>query len=189
VRRLFFASLIATTFFLITTAESCDGGGGGGLKTAADRVAEWTAKWKEDPAFRIGRPSKFHIPPPPAIKLEAEASKARNDLTEASRPFETLREQAYDETSEHAGEYTKEVICSWFSWYVEDPTHTVPDEATFLGILLKAGLQVTLRAPPSQQVQEAAGLFRNAILRAKGNSSEAARNEAVAGACSIPLPT
>jgi hypothetical protein len=184
VRRLFFAGLIATTFFLITTAESCDGG-----KTAAEKAAEWISKWKDDPAVRIGHPTEFRIPRPPAIKLETAASMTKNDLTEASRPFVTLREQEYDETSERAGEYTKEVICSWFSWYVEDPSHTVPDEATFFKVLLESGLKVTLRAPPSRQVQEATTLLRNAILRAKGDSSEATRNEAVAAACSVPLPT
>ncbi|HEY4809924.1 MAG TPA: hypothetical protein VIH71_02595 [Solirubrobacteraceae bacterium] len=182
-RRLFFAALIATTFFLITTAESCDGG-----KTAAEQAAEWVSKWKDDRPIHVGYPSKFRIPPPPVIKLGAQASRTRNDLAEASRPFEALRELAYKDTSEHAGEYTKEVMCSWFSWYVEDPMHTVPDEATFLEIFLKAGVEVTLRTPPSQQVEEASALFRNAILRAKGNSSEAARNEAIAAACSVPLP-
>jgi ornithine carbamoyltransferase len=184
VRRLFFAGLIATTFLLVTTAESCDGG-----KTAAKETAEWISKWRDGPAVRAGHPTGFRIPPPPAIKLETAASETKNDLTEASHPFETLRKQTYDETSEHAGEYTKEVICSWFSWYVEDPSHTVPDEATFFKILLESGLKVTLRAPPSQQVQEATVLLRNAILRAKGNSSEVTRNEAVAAACSVPLPT
>jgi hypothetical protein len=177
--RLLAVGLLVGSFFLITTAESCDG------KNPAEKVAAWVARWKNDAALGGELPSRFR---PPKIGLSMAAVTTKHDVTEASGPFEALRHEVYGENSEQAARYTKEVLCNWFGWYVEDLTHAVPDESTFLGILLESGLKVALRAPPSQQIQEVNTLFRNAILRARGSTGDASRNEAIAAACSIPLP-
>jgi hypothetical protein len=176
---------LASSFFLVTAAVSCEDPPA--AKSGAEKIAEWMGSWRHEADAGTKRPPDFRIPSPPAVALSASAQRARDDVASASSTFAALREQVYGEDSE-AAESTKEVMCSWFGWYVEDPTHEVPDETAFLQVFLESGLKVTLRSPPSQQLDEASKLFRDAIIRAKGDPSDTRRNEVIAAACSIPIP-
>lgn len=183
-----------TALLIVATASpmaGCASGGGDRepVRSGARALGEWVGLWKGDIRTGAQHPPHLDIPAPPRIVLAGVAESIGAEVASASGPLAGLRERVHDETADAAAEYTKSTMCNWFAWYVEDQNHTIPDSAAFERILLKAGFEVVFPdTPPPQQVREASELFRNAIVRAKGDPDAEHRNEAIAAACSIPLP-
>jgi hypothetical protein len=169
---------------LVVVALAVPAGCGG--KTTTEKLAEWVARWSDDAAHGTKRPPTFHIPRPPPVVIGGAASDYGRSV---GRSVATLAEQvaeAYRESPEQARAFTKEVLCEWFGWYVQDPNRVVPDSNEFASLLTSAGLKVTFHGgPPPQQVRESADLFRDAIVNAQSETQEV-RNAAIAAACSIP---
>lgn len=185
-------SLLLALFALSSMGLNCGpppppSGGGGGAGGAIDELARWVGLWSDDAARGNRRPPKFDIPPPPEVRLPAVATQIGTDVRKSEPPLSALRARVWDEDAQTATEYTQSVLCEWFGWYVEDPTQRpLQGSDEFLLRFVKGGLEVNLRSPPSQDLEEAIDLFRNAIARGQ-TEAEDVRNASIAAACSIPV--
>jgi hypothetical protein len=187
--------LLLASFALSSMGMNCGGstggggggGGTGGVGGAIDEIAQWIGLWSDDAARGSRRPPEFEIPPPPAVALPKVATQLGNAVRQSEPPLTALRARAWGEEMQTATEHTQSVLCEWFGWYVEDPTERpVQGSTEFFLRFVKSGLEVELNSPPSQDVEEAVELFRNAIAHGQ-SEAEDVRNASIAAACSTPL--
>ena len=178
---------------MTSTAASCGGGGGGAsreggaVKSVVEQLAEWVGLWSDDAERGVRRPPSFEVPAPPPVVLASAATRIQEDVVTAAGPLAALRGRVWKEDAETAANYTKETLCEWFAWYVEDRQHTVPTADDFVFFFAKAGLKINLSVPVSKELQDASDLFRSSILRAKDEDDQG-RNAAMAAVCSLPFP-